>query len=154
MAATTLHRNAIFRSKVIKSIEKMKTVLTDPAYLQQVVAFECQMFENTRFLRSNSRLFLMHFCDGSETRIIHCKNVWLLMIWASARPIFNEILDKYECLSTSTNNDKTGVFWHAQFIVKTDWFDTAALEIVYILVKTDGWCMWASPLCSGIRVFV
>ena len=73
MAATTLHRNVIFQSKVIKSIEKMKTVLTDPAYLQQVVAFECQMFENTRFLRLNTRLLLMHFCDGSETRKIHCE---------------------------------------------------------------------------------
>ena len=39
MAVTPLRPNAISRQKLIKSIEKMKVVFTEPAYLQQVVTF-------------------------------------------------------------------------------------------------------------------
>ena len=39
IAVTPLSRNAIFGSKVIKNIENMKVVFTEPAYLQQVVTF-------------------------------------------------------------------------------------------------------------------
>ena len=44
--------------------------------------------------------FLYAFSRRSETCIIHCKNVWLLMILASWGPIFNAIPDKYDGLST------------------------------------------------------
>ena len=106
MAVTTLHPNAIFTSTVTKSIEKMKVVLTEPAYLHHVVAFAGCMFQNNAFLQPNGRLFLMRFCDGSETRIIHCKNVWLLMIIVFVRPSFDKIMVKHDAFSTYENNAK------------------------------------------------
>ena len=61
---------------------------------------------------------------------------------------------KHDALSTYKNNDKTGVFWHAKFIVKTECFHTEARKVAYIIVKTDAWRMWASPLRSGLQVLV
>ena len=74
MAVTPLSRNAISLSKWIKSIEKTKVPLTDPAYLQQLIAFVGGMFRINAFLQSDDSLFFMHFCDGSEARKINCKN--------------------------------------------------------------------------------
>ena len=43
MVVTPLSRNAHFRSKVIKSLEKMKAVFSNRCYLQQVMRFWCRM---------------------------------------------------------------------------------------------------------------
>ena len=76
---------------------------------------------------------------------------WLLCLQGV---ILIKSLVKHDALSTYKNNDKTGVFWHAKFIVKTECFHTEARQVAYIIVKTDAWRMWASPLRSGMQVLV
>ena len=65
------------------------------------------------------------------------------MILASRGPIFNATPDKYDGLSTWTNNDKTGVFWQVKIIVKTESFDATRLEGLHILVKSVVFCRFA-----------
>ena len=113
----------------------MKVSFTEAAYLQLLDAFEGRLCEKHRFLLRFFCVFYMHFYEGSETCIFHCKNWCFLKILASRGPIFNAIPDKYEVLSTWKNNDKTGVFWHAKIIVKTDCFGARGPGGLHFLVK-------------------
>ena len=110
VAVTPLHQNVMFISKVVKHIEKMKVTFTKPACLHQVITCAGREFQTKDFLRSNGRFCVMHFYDGSEMHIIHCKNLWLLMILVFVRSNFNKHIVKCCALSTYKNNDKTGVF--------------------------------------------
>ena len=88
----------------------LKVSFTDPAYLQQVVAFEGRVCEINVFFQSNGDVFCMHICDGPETCTFHCKNVCFFRVLVIMRPIYYKFLVKYDALSTHRNNEKTGVF--------------------------------------------
>ena len=82
------------------------------------------------------------------------KNLCFCTICAFGRPSCCGSLKKIDTLSTFQNTDKTGTFWHAKFIVKTYCFVIVTRRIIDIAVKTDGWCIWASPLRSGMQHLV
>ena len=74
MGFTPLRRNASFVQKLVKNNEKMKVVFAEPAYLQRVVTFVSLSRQINVNFRYAARVFSLHFCGVSETRIIHCKN--------------------------------------------------------------------------------
>ena len=51
------------------------------------------------------------------------------------RPEVNRTPKKIDTLSMSANADKTGMFRHVEFIVKTVTFDNVTQQIVDIIVK-------------------
>ena len=53
ITATPLSRNASFRWKVIKTIEKMKVMFTNHWYLQQVLALLGRMLQFNEFREAN-----------------------------------------------------------------------------------------------------
>ena len=82
---TPLCRNHM---KTVKKHRENEGPAHNPCIFTRRSAFRASHLQIYRFLLQYKRVFYMHFYDGSEMRINHCKNVWLFVFRPTMGLIF------------------------------------------------------------------
>ena len=77
------------------------------AYLQQVIAIGGHIFQINAYLRSDMHVVSSHFYDGLETRIFHCKNLYIMRIITYCGANIEVFTVKHDAFGMQKTHDKT-----------------------------------------------